>query len=131
VSAAQAAGTMECEEGVAAQSQKHSADKNERQTGLCQQFVANAAVAEDQFVWHVDADPADVPADSNWVTQYGLYTNRVRSAFSSSSHLLACPDVSRQEFFLRIQREFPALSSAPHAFVIDCVLKGKPHDVCS
>lgn len=49
-------------------------------TGLCQQFVANAAVAGDQFVWHVDADPADVPQDSPWVQQYGLYANRVRTA---------------------------------------------------
>lgn len=53
--------------------------EKERHTGLCQQFVANAAVAGDQFVWHVDADPADVPHTSRWVSEYGLYTNRVCS----------------------------------------------------
>jgi hypothetical protein len=47
--------------------------------GLCQQFVANAAVAGDQFVWHVDADPASVPGGCPWHQQFGLYANRVRS----------------------------------------------------
>lgn len=46
--------------------------------GVCEQFVANAAVSGNQFRWHVDADPADVPPDSDWAASMGLYTNRVR-----------------------------------------------------
>lgn len=47
--------------------------------GVCQQFVANAAVAGNQFRWHVDADPANIPPDSEWAASIGLYVNRVRS----------------------------------------------------
>ena len=45
--------------------------------GLCEQFVANAAVAGNQFLWHVDADPSNIPVESPWAATMGLYANRV------------------------------------------------------
>ena len=41
---------------------------------FCAQFVGNAAVAGDQYSYHVDADPADLPP-SPWVHAFGAYCN--------------------------------------------------------
>ena len=41
---------------------------------FCAQFVGNAAVAGDQYSYHVDADPADLPP-SPWVDAFGAYCN--------------------------------------------------------
>jgi hypothetical protein len=57
----------------------------ESTTAECLQFVANAVVAGDSYQWHVDADPNDMPPDSLWVNQFGLYPNRVRL-----HHLATC-----------------------------------------
>lgn len=49
-------------------------------TAECNCFVGNAAVHGDLYQWHVDADPMNIPEDSAWVQQFGLYANRVRSS---------------------------------------------------
>lgn len=41
----------------------------------CPAFVANAAVADHAFEWHVDADPSLLPPSSGWVAELGQYVN--------------------------------------------------------
>ena len=43
----------------------------------CCNFVGNAAVHGDDFAWHVDADPTQVPDDCPWAQAFGQYANRV------------------------------------------------------
>jgi hypothetical protein len=42
----------------------------------CAEFVANAALHDDNFRWHMDADPAGFPETSRWVQLHGSYPNR-------------------------------------------------------
>lgn len=39
-------------------------------------LVANAAVWDDQFGWHRDAQPAEASAESPWAARFGLHSNR-------------------------------------------------------
>eukprot|EP00892_Ulva_mutabilis_P002808 jgi/Ulvmu1/12528/UM090_0015.1 len=55
---------------------KPDTQQNQAVHGLCEQFVANAAVSGNQFLWHVDADPSNIPPDSDWASKMGLYANR-------------------------------------------------------
>jgi hypothetical protein len=54
-----------------------ASSKDGSMTAECLQFVANAVIAGDTYQWHVDADPNDLPPNSRWVHQFGLYPNRV------------------------------------------------------
>ena len=41
----------------------------------CDPFVANAAVANDGFRWHIDADPSSFPSRCDWTAAHGDYVN--------------------------------------------------------
>ena len=45
------------------------------QGGNCASTLVNAAVQGDEFVYHVDADPASFPSGSSWTQEYGEYFN--------------------------------------------------------
>jgi hypothetical protein len=54
----------------------------------CSCFLANAAVAGDQFSWHVDADPQSFPVPTPWSEEFGLYCNRcVAQLLDACAHL--------------------------------------------
>ncbi|KAK9816066.1 hypothetical protein WJX74_005816 [Apatococcus lobatus] len=62
------------EQGQVAAAEEHSLKDEE--LGHCSAFLGNAAVHEDTFQWHVDADPSDFPMPSLWTDVYGHYCNR-------------------------------------------------------
>ena len=51
----------------------------------CHNILANAAVHEDAFAWHLDADPWTLP-ESSWTEEHGHYFNRVGSGACAAVH---------------------------------------------
>lgn len=74
-------------------------------------LVANAAVWDDQFGWHRDAQPAEAAPDSPWAARFGLHQNREPGAGNTAAAICSRKLICRPR--LRLMQ--PALTAVAPA----------------